>query len=194
MTSKILYFGTDPSRYGRDVVHCPLIKIVPLSVPILAAWETFTHVILTSPNAVRVLARHGLSLLSKHVLAIGTGTAHGLQQVTIASLETQEGMIALLEQLPLQNSTLLYPRSSRARPLLSNYLKKSGLNCQICDLYDTHYLTPEPLPILADFEEIVFTSPSTVEAFFALYRALPPGIKITCLGPITKQAFLTYLQ
>jgi uroporphyrinogen-III synthase len=191
-SNKILYLGTDPSRYPRLVVHCPLIQIVALPLPehVLSQWEMFTHIILTSPNAVQIF---NLPLEQKQVFAIGAGTAYALQEkgircAGIAYPETQEGMIELLRPLSFQNSKILYPRSSQARPLLGNYLKERGLRCEICDLYDTRYLQPDPLPNLGEFSEIIFTSPSTVKAFFALYSSAPRHLKLTCLGPVTQQA------
>ncbi|MGD0665370.1 MAG: uroporphyrinogen-III synthase [Rhabdochlamydiaceae bacterium] len=190
-TSRILYLGTDPSRYGQTVVHCPLIETKPLPLPqmIHENWNAFTHIILTSPNAARILSSHR-SLEEKRILAIGRGTEEtvGYDCFAVSSLETQEGMIELIKTIDLQESYMLYPRSSKARPLLAEYLKVTGIQHQICDLYETVYLKPEPIPALEDFEEIVFTSPSTVKAFLALYGFIPKNKKITCIGPITEQA------
>ena len=174
------------------MVHCPLIDTKPLPIPqaILNDFNRFTHVILTSPNAVKILQSQ-FSLKDKQVLAIGTGTAELLQYkpLAIASTETQEGMIELLKQLSLEHAYILYPRSSQARPLLGEYLK-THYRCQICDLYETINLKPDPLPNLDDFDEIVFTSPSTVRAFMALYGKMPENKKLTCIGPITERVLL----
>lgn len=189
--SRVLYLGTDPSHYEKEVVHCPLIETKPLPLPetVLIDWEAFTHIILTSPNAARILASQK-PLQSKEILAIGKGTARGLSCSAIAFPETQEGMIELLKKTPLENSYILYPRSSIARPLLAGYLKAAGLRHQICDLYETVYLKPNPIPSLDDFDEIVFTSPSTIKAFAALYGAIPQNKKLTCIGPVTQTVLL----
>ncbi len=193
MPSKILYLGTDPSRFPREVVHLPLIKTtpLPLSEQIVVEFNAFTHILLTSPNAATILANQ-FSLQGKQVFAIGQGTEEvlkslGVQCAGVASPETQEGMIELLKEQPLENSYLFYPRSSTARPLLKHYLQESGFKHQLCDLYETIFLIPDLLPDLTEFEEIVFTSPSTVKAFLALYKTLPLGIKLTSIGPITEQ-------
>ncbi len=52
----VLYTGLDPSRYTRRVLHCPLIEIVPLDTPEID-WEVFTHVIVTSRTAAKILRR-----------------------------------------------------------------------------------------------------------------------------------------
>ncbi len=190
--NKILYVGTDPSRYPEEVTHLPLIDTRPLSLPEqeLRDFAACTHVILTSPNAARILMDQ-LSLERKQILAIGTGTAATIQargyDCAIASQETQEGMIDLLKKIDLENGYIFYPRSSSARPLLATYLKEAGLKHSICDLYETVYLKPDPLPSLENFQEIVFTSPSTLKAFEALYTAIPPGMKLTCIGPVTER-------
>lgn len=186
--SRILYLGTDPSRYGQKVFHCPLIATQPLPLPekILDAWDQFTHLVVTSPNAAHLLKKHDLS--GKKILAIGKGTAQILGECfAISHPETQEGMIALLKGLDLQESYVLYPRSSIARPLLANYLKEEGIRHVTCDLYETIFLKPDPLPNLADFDEIVFTSPSTVKAFVAAVGEVPRHVKLTCIGPITEK-------
>src|SRR3569832_921488 len=199
MPSKILYLGTDPSRYPHPVVHLPLIKTVPLPLPeqILAEYCAFTHVLLTSPNGATILGGQ-FPLEGKQIFAFGQGTEEvlkrsGHQCAAVAVPETQEGMIKLLQNRSLENSYLFYPRSCSARPLLAHYLRDSGLKHQVCDLYQTVSLNPDPLPDLTQFEEIVFTSPSTVRAFFQLYPRLPQGIKLTAIGPITLQC-LTYLS
>jgi uroporphyrinogen-III synthase len=38
------------------------------------------------------------------------------------------------------------------------------------------------------FDEIVFTSPSTVAAFKEIFGALPRGKKLVAIGPITEEA------
>ena len=133
-------------------------------------------------------------LRGKKILAIGRGTEEtvGYDCFAVSSLETQEGMIELIKTIDLQESYMLYPRSSKARPLLAEYLKEAGIQHQICDLYETAYLKPEPIPALEDFEEIVFTSPSTVKAFLSLYSSIPKNKKITCIGPITEQAIINF--
>jgi uroporphyrinogen-III synthase len=44
------------------------------------------------------------------------------------------------------------------------------------------------VPNLAAFDEIVFTSPSTIEAFLAIFGALPRDKILTPVGPVTEAA------
>jgi uroporphyrinogen-III synthase len=133
-------------------------------------------------------------LEGKCVVAVGKTTAsfltrEGFPPQFIAEDERQEGVIELLSKLGfLKNSYIFLPRSSRARPLLENFLKERKLRHRIFNLYDTILQKLLPLPDLKDFDEIVFTSPSTVEAFYEIFPEIPHGKKITAIGPVTKEA------
>jgi hydroxymethylbilane synthase len=198
---RILYFGTDPSNYLHDavLVHHPLISIVPRPAqPAYAHMSDYTHILLTSKNAVAVLLAHltergELSALhEKEICAIGKATAaeiekRGFRVKWVAEEETQEGMIARLKKEELGKAYLFYPRSAKARPLLKEFLGSLGVRHTVCDIYDTSTCTL-PLISLEEFDELVFTSPSTVEAFFERYKTLPPGIAVTAIGPVTQAA------
>jgi uroporphyrinogen-III synthase len=56
------------------------------------------------------------------------------------------------------------------------------------DLYDPIFQAPLPIPNLDEFDEIVFTSPSTVRAFLAIYGEIPKDKIIAPIGPITKMS------
>jgi len=60
------------------------------------------------------------------------------------------------------------------------------------DLYRTVFQRPDPVPSLEEMEEIVFTSPSTVEAFLQIYGQIPKNIKITAIGPVTQNVLSKY--
>lgn len=188
---KVLYLGTDPSRYPNqtNLVHFPLIQIkpLPLSQEVLNAFEYFTHILVTSPNTAHILHE---KIGNKKVLAIGEGTAavlksYGVDVEAIAKRESQEGMIELMEGMVLESAYLFYPRSTLARPLLRQYLEERGLKCCVCDLYETVFVKPVEEMDFSEVGEIVFTSPSTVRAFMELYGETPGHIKCTCIGPVT---------
>ncbi len=197
MVKKILYLGTDPSHYKTDhlLIHYPVIKIVPCPkekvTPYLENWDAYTHVVFTSKNGVAVLASYGLDYSNKMVVAIGSVTAATLEKQKIApdwiaEEETQEGIIALMQSKNLQGTHFLLPRSSRARPVLLHYFNQIGIRYTAFDLYDTHFQKIEPFPNLNEIEEIVFTSPSTVEAFHQICPVIPEHIKCTPIGSITE--------
>lgn len=196
---RILYLGLDPSRYKHEgiLVHYPIIQTVPVRrLDSTLKWDRYSHVLFTSPTAVK----HWMSLSThsfheKSVLSIGPSTAAMLKSYEIESktapFATQEGVIELLKELEIP--FLFWPRSSKARPILAEWLQRKEVCYQMFDLYQTFARRVAPLPNLDEFDEIVFTSPSTVEAFLEIYGAIPPGIKISPIGPVTQQAIASYL-
>lgn len=198
-----LYLGTDPSHHKKKlVIHYPIIKLIPRDIPdhILKDIPLYTHCIFTSKNTVSILkdafAKKGLSLdllKDKYILALGKITAarlaqEGLLASAIAQEETQEGVMALLSKIPLDQAYIFLPHSSLSRKNLENFLKDNSIQHQLCDLYDTVVQKLHPLPNFDEIDEIIFTSPSTVKAFFAIFEKLPSGKKLTCVGHITQQA------
>lgn len=185
---KILYLGIDPSRYKHAglLVHCPIIKTVPifpLDDLVVRIWPSITHVLFTSPSAVK---HWPLSLIEKKILSIGGGTSSEIPMTSlIAPFSTQEGVIELIESLDLSGAYLFWPHSSKSRPLIQAYLTRKKVRFYAFDLYETQTHRPSSLPDLAEFAEIVFTSPSTVHAFIELFGAIPSEKKITSIGPVT---------
>jgi uroporphyrinogen-III synthase len=195
---KILYLGLNPEHFhreGAEIIHYPVIRIVPrpLSSPdlqcALRECAHYTHVLFTSQSAALLLLDK-MDMNGKVLIVIGRATAayltqRGLSQLLIAQKETQEGVISLLQELDLRRAYLFWPRSSTARPALAHFLTEQRVNHRICDLYDTLPQRPGPPPDLQEIDEVIFTSPSTVDAFFAIYHTLPSGIIMTPIGPIT---------
>src|SRR5581483_4241476 len=206
----ILYLGTDPTQFesSEHLIHYPVIRIVPrqLEQPdIKQAFDdidAYTHFIFTSKNAVKIFFSHLVSLnksidtlKAKRIIAIGSVTAahlfiQGCPATDISTEETQEGVVKLLGTMNLDDAYLVLPRSSLSRPILANFCKKRELRHQACDLYDTVSHCQQPIPDLDRIDEIVFTSPSTVQAFLDIFGALPKGKKCLAIGPITEQALL----
>jgi uroporphyrinogen-III synthase len=161
----------------------------------LGDLSQYTHFLFTSKNAVRVFFELSLdvtSLYAKIWIAIGASTAHALATHFrppdwTAETETQEGLIALLEQKNLDNAHFFLPRSSLSRPALSQYLHKRNIRYTACDVYDTVTQRKEPLPDLTAIDEIVFTSPSTVRAFLEIFGHIPKDKQLHAIGLITKQ-------
>ena len=188
-SDRILYLGIDapPGVFHYPVISTKIIESPELSQA-LSLWNQFTHLLFTSKNGVRHWPRE---IFGKIVIAIGEATAEEIRKrgvdPLVANEATQEGVIALLESLDLQNAYILYPRSKLARPHLRRYLEEKGLSHYAFDLYDTLFQKPEPKPDLDAFDEIIFTSPSTVEAFFRIFPSVPRRIILTAIGPVTKR-------
>jgi len=181
--SKKLYLGLRPKK---GTVHYPVIRTQFCGdlEPALAKWPLFTHIIFTSISAVE----YWPGPWDKKLIAIGKSTAAALSKKgydsIVSPVATQEGVIDLVESIP---GYFLLPRSRLARAVLTDFMEKKGILFSVIDLYDTHYQRLEPVPNLDDFDEIIFTSPSTVEGFLRIYKALPLNKKLTAIGPITEE-------
>lgn len=190
---KVLYLGTDPSHFQTDgvLMHYPVIKIVPRPFQEIKLFfddlPLYTHLIFTSKNAVEIFFNYGYLLPpSLIVIAVGKVTAQYVKADFVAQDETQEGIIDILKQCDLKNAYIFYPRSSLSRPALVDFFKEHNIRYATCDLYDTLAQKLEPVPDLSEIDEIVFTSPSTVDAFLQIYGSLPQNKKLTTIGPITE--------
>lgn len=181
---RTLYLGLRPKL---GTYHYPVIRTEACGSiePALVQWPHFTHLIFTSQTAVH----YWPGPWDKEIIAIGPATATALAekglQSLVASEATQEGVITLLRSI---DGYFLIPRSRRARSALTDDLRTRNVPFLALDLYDTICQRPEPVPNLDDFDEIVFTSPSTVEGFLKIYGALPKGKRIIAIGPITQRA------
>ncbi len=199
-----LYLGTDPTHYESQghgnghLIHYPVIKIVPRPFDdpeikqAYAQLEQYTHLIFTSKNAVKVF-KTSEDLKNKIIIAIGKVTAahlsmRGLPPQHVAVDERQEGVVELLKRLDLGDAYFFLPRSSLSRPVIVQFFKEKQIRFHACDLYDTVAQDLEPKPDLDSIDEIVFTSPSTVEAFLKIFGVLPKDKKLITIGPITSEA------
>lgn len=176
---KTLYLGLKPPP---GVTHYPMIRIVPLNPPI--DYKGVTHLIVTSQTVLELIKPPKEITL----LAVGAKTASKAtgQKVQVAKEEQAEGVVELLKEVDPKTAKILYPHSAKARPLIREYLEK-GYDFTDIALYDVAYQALDPKPHLADFDKIVFTSPSTVEAFFTFFPSIPNGVEVECIGPITRQ-------
>lgn len=195
MHRQSLYLGLDPG--DEPCVHYPVIRIVPRPLDDPEIKQAFgdlslyTHVIFTSKQTIEHFPFPWTLLKEKILIAIGSETASklkekGLECIT-SSDPTQEGLIALLQTLKIpENAYFFYPRSALARPLLADFLRGNNWRMRLLDLYDTHYQKLEPVPDLAKFDRIIFTSPSTVRGFLRIYGQLPKDKELVAIGPVTE--------
>lgn len=180
----ILYLGL---RAKPGVFHYPVIRTerCGLFEQALTLWPQFTHIIFTSQTTVE----YWPGPWDKKIFAIGKETAKVLEQKglkpQIAPYPTQEGIMEMI-----QEGYFFLPHSKRARPDLIRFFQEKKIPFFSLELYDTHFQCLKPIPNLDEFEEIVFTSPSTVEGFLRIYHKLPHNKKLTAIGPITERVLL----
>lgn len=207
--AKILYLGLTPP--DEKCIHYPVISVAPRSMEDACVKEAlddlpiYTHFIFTSKSAVSSFFallddKDQAGVVKKCFVAVGQATAQvlisqGVEFIYVARQEQAEGVVQILKQLDLSKSYLFWPHSSLSRSVISDYLKNSGIKYRETVIYDT--LIQEPgiaKPSLDAIEEIVFTSPSTVEGFVRFFGAIPHEKKITAIGPITQQALSKVLD
>lgn len=185
----LLYLGLEmPSYIDKKVVHCPLIDTVPLE-PDFPDLHRFTHVLLTSKMAVQYFMKQVGDARHMQFISVGKKTtealhSYGCYNVLTAEDECQEGVIALISKL--SDPCIFWPHSSRSRNLLHEYCSYS------VPLYQTHFKKPIDVDFDA-IDEIYFSSPSTVDAFFHFFGPPPEGKILLTQGKIT-QAYLQEVQ
>ena len=161
---------------GHDVVLCPLIAIEPLGDEPVDV-EGYDWVVVTSANGARELLRRRRGELPR-VAAIGRGTAAalaagGVEPALVASVSTQEGLLA---ELPRPAGRVLFAGAEAARRLLVDELEADFLA-----LYRTRAVVPERRP---DGDLVVLASASAARALGALGLGLPA----VSIGPETTAA------
>jgi hydroxymethylbilane synthase len=182
---KVLYLGLEaPQGIDKSYLHCPLIKICPKTIPPVP--EGVTHIIMTSKTAVRYFK----PTPEYHYLSVGKATTNellsfGCDNVLTATVESQEGIIELIKTLSHPNPIFFWPHSSRSRPLLHTFCKENNFHLIGCELYDTLFKKPAVEIDFETLDAIYFSSPSTVDAFFTFFDALP-NKKIITQGKITE--------
>ena len=157
---------------GHDVVHCPLIRVEPLSdEPIdVAAYD---WVVVTSPNGARELLRRARGTMPR-VAAIGRATAEAIGHADlVARVSTQEGLVA---EMPLPAGRVLVAAAEDARRTLID-----ALSADFVPLYRTHQIRPEPAP---EGDLCLLASASAARAFAALATRIPA----LSIGPETTRA------
>lgn len=184
-------------------LHFPLITILPnnfraeelknLFSPLFQA----THVIFTSKPSVylffEALTHLKISyeaLENKCLIAVGEKTAEALATLgvfatIVPEVETADGIIALLEEADLKDPCFFWPHSSLSRAVLREYLVLKNYHFNEVILYDTLPNLPGPLPDGSSYQEIFFTSPSTVDAFLKFFGSFPEGKTLRTIGPVT---------
>lgn len=197
----MLYTGLrPPATLNSDVHHVPFICVEPILGPhvqsLIKAYAQYTHLLFTSQSAVHFFVEQidrPISQLMPIIYSIGKATKRCLESyqmpVThVAEEETAEGMVALLRATMPPCGHLFYPHSAQARPILGKYLASSPFRSTVTAIYQTINLRPDPLPDLSVIKSVLFTSPSTVEAFLACYSRIPSHVTCFAIGPVTADA------
>ncbi len=190
---RALYVGLDaPKVDDKEVIHIPLIQTLPIANCNFDKLHDATHIIVTSKTTCHY-AKECFQKSASTFISVGSATtkalaALGINNVHTALHECQEGIIELIDGLALDNPLFFWPHSSLSRPLLKDYFEVKGYSYVDMVLYDTVYVAPKEAVDLESFDEIHFSSPSCVDAFFQFFKALPNNAAIFTKGHVTKAA------
>jgi len=201
---RILFTGLSKERFfnGASYCHLPLVKIEPLDDyrkfdDYLKEIRYFDWVVFASRYGVeyfferlRGLGGDSRLLASVKIAAIGNSTRlrlldFGISADLVPRRESSEGLIEEFQKLELIGRRIFLPRSDISDKGLEREFKKLGARVNSSFAYRN--VMPDDLPDidLDGFDEIVFTSPSTVRNFKKRYGDVPGRVKIRCIGGVT---------
>jgi uroporphyrinogen III methyltransferase / synthase len=193
---------------GARAVLFPTIEVRPVADlsrldRAIDTLSTYDWITFPSPNAVdvvfdRLLARRVPLPPRLRIAAVGPGTAQALEArgarvdfIPSEFLGQQLGR----ELTPVHGQRVLLPRAARGRDELAIELARRGARVDEVVVYDTLPASVDPQDLVElerGVDVATFTSPSTVENFFALLGAravaVLGGASVACIGPVTASA------
>ncbi|MCM8784938.1 MAG: uroporphyrinogen-III C-methyltransferase [Candidatus Omnitrophica bacterium] len=203
---KILFTGISSERFFKKgiIFHIPMIEIRPLDdYTEMDNWikkiSIFDWIVFTSRFGVYYffdrLFRLGYDsriLSGIKIAAIGSSTANKLKEYgIIADLvpinECSDGLIQEIKSKNIKGKKIFLPRSDIADKGLTERLRDLEAEVYPCVAYKN--VMPDDLPDidLNFFDEIIFTSPSTVRNFIKRYGKIPKKVKIRSIGWVTQK-------
>lgn len=191
--------GSLPS--GIDWVSLSVLDFerLPVAAELIraVAEKPFDWIFFTSPRAVRFWSEtwveHGLDFpLQTQVGCIGERTAEAAAQDGFNPdfYPTEPGSEAFLSEFEhlLSNTSvkprILMPVAEKGRVTIPLRLRELGCAVVTVPLYRTSARPDLAVPALADFDAVVFTSPSSVDAVLAK-TTVPEGVRIVGIGRYT---------
>lgn len=205
-------FASDLRQAGFEPIFFPVIEIRPMEDlrrldVALENLHKYAWVVFTSANAVEVVADR-LPVASGQedaalppCAAIGPRTADAMRQRGLTPAMTPGDFIseAILPGLgAVRGKWVLLPSAEIARDVLAERIAAAGGIPHQIAVYRTLPAAPDAQGMEAirlGVDIITFTSPSTVENFFAIMRrhgmdplALPGRPRFACIGPVTEAA------
>lgn len=209
-SKKVLFTGLSDERFFEDgiIFHIPFIEILPLQDyshldKVIKKIEKFDWIVFVSRYGVYYFFERLFKLgfdariLNRiKIAAIGMSTANRLKEYGIIAdlipkIENSDGLVEELKR-KVKNKSVLLLRSDIADKGLEEKLKRYAKN--IVSVIAYRNVMPEKIPDidLNFFDEIIFTSPSTVRNFYKTYDKIPERIKVKCIGKVTEAEFKKY--
>lgn len=202
---RILFTGLSEVRFFIQgaYFHLPLIKIEPRVDyrefdNYLKNIRQFDWIVFTSRYGVQYffarLSKWGYDsriLKDIDIAAIGNSTQNklldsGIGADLVPENESSAGLLDAFKKIGIKDKRIFLPRSDISDKGLTQGLKNLGAEIIASVAYRN--VMPKTLPDLGldYFDEIMFTSPSGVRNFIKRYGKLPPKIKVSCIGEVTK--------
>jgi uroporphyrinogen III methyltransferase/synthase len=202
----VLATGTTCEEYcdgQRNITHTPLVKIQKAQNNILhrilgEKMNSYQWIIFTSRYGVRFFFEI-LDEISYDIRALGTVKIASVGKTTTTELkkyhiypelepatESAEGLIACFKEAGITDHHILLPRSDKGMKYLSDELQALGNHVTDVPVYENTFNAEASKVDLSDIQEILFASPSGVDAFIRLYGALPEGIPLIAKGKTTE--------
>ncbi len=201
---RVLFTGLSEERFFLEdsFYHLPLIKIIPLDDytvfdGYLRDIENFDWIVFTSRYGVEyffkrleAVRKDARDLKGVEIAVIGMSTARRLKNFGVSAdliprEESSEGLIKKLSRTGLDGKKVFMPRSDLSDKGLEKALRKMGAEVTACVAYRNVAADWLPDLDMGSFDEIMFTSPSTVRSFKARYKTLPDNVKVKCIGEVT---------
>jgi uroporphyrinogen III methyltransferase/synthase len=201
---RVLFTGLSQERYfiRGTYFHLPLIRITPLDDykefdSYLKDIKGFDWIVFASRYAVKYfferLKATGCDVRALggiKIAAVGNSTKKSLLDSGIIAdlvpkLESAKGLIERFKKIDLRGKRIFLPRSNIADKGLSKALE--GLGAKAVSSFAYRNVMPDDLPDLdlGSFDEIMFTSPSTVRNFKKRYKKVPKNVMTKHIGEAT---------
>ncbi len=201
---RVLFTGLSNKRYFTKgtYFHLPLVKIEPMK-----SYEEFDNYLnkIKEFDWIVFASRYGVEYFFKRLKLIGLDS-RVLNNIQIAAIgnstmkclldfgvladlvpkkESSAGLIEAFKKLNLEGKKIFLPRSDISDKSLSKEFARLG--ARVTTGFAYRNVMPKDLPELDlnFFNEIIFTSPSTVRNFKKRYKNVPENVKIKCIGNVT---------
>lgn len=182
-----------------DILHVPLIQLLPLSFDKNVLHREYDWLVLTSKNAVDIFMAYKDELSVKNIASIGEKTTkriekYGLKVDFEPKVFTQEGFI---EEFKVSRPyKVLYPTSKHARNKLNDYLLDKNCFVEKIDLYESltngdsvSYLKEH----FNEIEAITVSSPSAARILHQNFsREMLCDKIVVAIGAVTASALSEY--
>jgi len=206
-TKRVLVTGTESERYEHlgCVVHTPLVELTRIerNPEINRCINSSSDIVVfTSRFAVRfwmeLLRAAGYDarwFTRRLIVSIGQTTSVELSGYCVApdyqaEEESSSGLLALFQKERITHKKVLLPRSDKALDILPKGLEAMGNRVMLVAVY-SNSMPANPVKVdLAQFDAVVFTSPSGVRNFLALYGFIPSHLEIIARGEQVQSALI----